>query len=58
MKLQKIKIEYQKNGETHYGFNYYLVLDNGNKIACKPCFSKDYAKFNIIADTVIIENKN
>ena len=58
MKLQKIKIEYQKDGETYYGYNYYLVLDNGNKIAVKPFFAKDYAKFNIIADTVISENKN
>lgn len=58
MKLQKIKIEYQKNGETHYGYNYYLVLDNGNNIAVKPCFAKDYAKFNIIAETVMIEYIN
>lgn len=58
MKLQKIKIEYQKNGETHYGYNYYLVLDNGNKIACKPCFAKDYAKFNIIAEMALIDKNN
>lgn len=39
-----------KNNQQRYYDNYYLVLDNGTRIAIRCSFSNDYAKLSTIAE--------
>lgn len=51
MKLISRKHTYTNSkGEEKQGYNYYLVLDNGNKIAIKPSFNSDYAKLFLLSE--------
>lgn len=38
------------DGEEKVGYNYYLVLDNGSRLAIKPSFSRDYQKLFFICE--------
>lgn len=51
MKLVKKQIEYTtKNGEKKKAYNFYLVFDNGYKVAVKNVYQNDYASLKILAE--------
>jgi len=55
MKLIKVisnKTYVAKNGKTYHYQNYFIVLQNGKRIAIRPSFSKDYAILDIVAEIV------
>lgn len=39
-----------KNGKEYDDVNYYLELDNGNRIAVRPSFDDGYSQFRLIAE--------
>ena len=53
MKVLKIRSQKtytsQSGKECHY-YNYYLELDNGNRIQIKASYKDDYAKLDTIAE--------
>ena len=51
MKLVKKMIKYVNvKGEQKEGYNFYLMFDNGSKIAIKPVFKEDYSKMVFISE--------
>ena len=51
MKLVKKMIKYVNDkGEQKEGYNFYLMFDNGSKIAIKPVFKEDYCKMVFISE--------
>lgn len=46
-----------KDGKTYEDCNYYLELENGNRIAVRPTFDDGYSQFRLIAEVVRKENK-
>lgn len=51
MKLISKQHTYEgKDGIEKLGYNYYIVLDNGNRIAIKPSFSKDYSILFLLSE--------
>ena len=52
MKITKKPYTYETaKGETRNSYNFYLVLDNGCKIAIKPSFSDGYSQLKLIAES-------
>lgn len=38
------------DGKEYQQKNYFLELENGTRIAVRPCFKDDYKVFNLIAE--------
>lgn len=57
MKLVKVVNKDKKylasNGKEYTQCNYYIVLDNNQWLAVKPCFKNEYAKFDTICEIII-----
>lgn len=49
VKLEKEKVQVQKDGETKNYTNFYLLLQNGYRVQVRPSFSKDYKSLVVIA---------
>ena len=59
MKIIKViseKTYEAENGKTYHYQNYFIVLQNGKRIAIRPSFSKDYATLDAVAE--LIDNRN
>ena len=54
MKLVKKLVKYtNEKGEEKSTYNFYLVFDNGSKIAIKCTFKEDYSKLLFISENEV-----
>ena len=54
MKLLKKLVKYTNDkGEEKSTYNFYLVFDNGSKIAIKPTFKEDFGKLVFISESEV-----
>lgn len=50
--IAKKRTYVDKSGDEKVGFNYFVLLDNGNYIQVKPVFKDDYTKIKICSRVV------
>ena len=41
-----------KDGKAHYYYNYYLVCENGKRVAIKCVNNADYARLDMVSEYV------
>lgn len=53
MQILSKKYKYKgKDGKDYTGYNFYLSLENGRRIAIKPAFYKDIQKLVILSTAI------
>lgn len=52
LKIRSKKTYTGSDGKEHNYYNYYLELDNGNRIQIKAAYKDDYAKLDTIAQYI------